>query len=129
MITIMGEQIDIFNPKKRWTGGGNPDAFMVSFGLMVLFTGPGYIVFFVLNARRHAAAREKMDLLHMVTWLIRGAAMAGLFLYFGLGITGKLRSRGIRFSANDMLHIGLIPWMLFIGCAVAKHVREAPSHQ
>lgn len=53
---------------------------MVSFGLMVLFTGPGYIVFFVLNARHYASGWEKMDLFLMVTWLLPGAVMAGYFL-------------------------------------------------
>ena len=106
-----------------------PNKLMVSFELMVLFTIPSYVVFFILNVVRYRKLHERMDLLLMVTWLFLGVVMAGYFIYFGLGITEKLWRNGFWFSANDVLHIGLILWMLYIGFVVAKHVRDSPAHQ
>ncbi len=67
----------------------------------------------------------------MVTRIWLGVVFAVYSLYSALGISKTLWSRGIWFSENDLLHIGLISWMGYIGLYVARQVvtRELPSNR
>ncbi len=106
------------------TGAFMPDRFLISFGLLVLFTIPGYLLLFVVNTRRYLKLREALDLSLMVTWLFLGCVMAIYYLYLGSGIAAELWQKGIWFNANDVLHIGLILWMTYIVSVVGKRVRD-----
>ena len=67
-----------------------------------------------------------MDSALSLTWIWLGAIIAIYFIYLVLGITENLWEHGLWFSENDLLHIGLISWMLYIGFRVAKLVRDEP---
>jgi hypothetical protein len=68
-----------------------------------------------------------MDLALLGTWLWLGITLLAYFLYLVLDITRRLWSQGVWFSENDVLHIGLILWMAYIGFFVAKEVRDTPE--
>lgn len=96
-----------------------PNKFMISFELMILFLAPSVVLFLVLNARRYLAGKKIMDLVLVRTWAGLGLIVALYFFYLVMGFTQILWARGIWFSANDLLHITLIVWMLYIARVVA----------
>jgi hypothetical protein len=101
-----------------------PIRFLISFELLVIFLLPIFIFYFILNFWRYRKLRSKMDLSLIYIWLSLGFIMLGYFLYFMVGVTDVLWEMGIWFSDNDVLHIGLIFWMLFINRNIKRHIED-----
>ena len=98
--------------------------FLISFELLILFAAPTIRLFFILNGWRYvkfgtpgsgAAARVGLA----------GADPRRVFRLPMSGTTGTWWARGVWFSENDVLHIGLIVWMIYLAWVVAPRVRDA----
>lgn len=96
------------------------NTFLISFELLLIATAPNILFLFGLNRWRYSKVRNSLDLALSGTWLWLGVVIAAYFIYLVLGITDELWRQGIWFSENDVLHIGLISWMLYIAIVVAK---------
>ena len=101
-----------------------PLKFLISFELMLVFLAPSILFLFIFNLRRYLKYKNKMDLALVATWLWLGVTVGVYYLYLILGITEKLWERGIWFSENDVLHIGLIIWMLIIAFGLDKRIED-----
>ncbi|MHA1719150.1 MAG: hypothetical protein ACTSXK_06470 [Promethearchaeota archaeon] len=101
-----------------------PVRFMISFEMMVLFLIPGFIFFMIQNIRRNSSEKNKMDIIFIRIWLILAIVMITYFGYLFLGISDMLWDLGIWFTANDILHIGLIIWMIYIGNNITRYVKD-----
>ena len=106
------------------TGSLIPVKFLISFELMLLFLAPSIIFLFLLNLDRYRKQKNKNDLALIFTWLWLGITIGAYYLYFMLEITDKLWMQGIWFSENDVLHIGLIIWMLYILIGLDKTIED-----
>jgi hypothetical protein len=101
--------------------------FLMSFELLLLVTAPTILFLFILNGWRYYKVRDGMDFALMITWMWLGVVIGGYFLYLVLGIKDILWGRGMWFSENDVLHIGLMSWMVYIGLYVARQIKDAPD--
>lgn len=104
-----------------------PIKFLISFELLILVGTPNLVIFLVLNGRRYARNRQRMDLVLLGTWIWLILTIGAYFLYYILGFAQQLWSEGIWFTENDVLHIGLILWMIYIAGVVSRQVVDLPE--
>ncbi len=102
-----------------------PVKFLISFELLLVVAAPSIIAFFVINGWRYSKYKLRSDLTLLGTWIWLGVTIAAYFLYLISGNTASLWARGLWFSENDVLHIGLIIWMLYIAFALAPQVKDS----
>jgi hypothetical protein len=107
-------------------GGIVPIKSLITFNLMVRVSTPILLIFLILNGWRYYLIRDSMDLALLGTWIFLLITCAAYCLYDNLDITQKLWARGggIWFSQNDVLHVCLILWMLYILAVVANRVKD-----
>lgn len=102
-----------------------PVGFMISFEMMIIFTAPNLVIFFILSGRRYAHLRDAMDraLLTAGVWLV--VTTGAYFAYMTMDITRKLWRHGVWFSDNDTLHVCMIAWIVYVALALGKRLRDA----
>jgi hypothetical protein len=102
-----------------------PVKLLISFELMLLFTAPTVAICFVVNAARYRAQRGSLDRALLGAWTWLGLTLGAYAFYRSLGVGQRLWARGLWFSENDVLHVGLILWMLYLARVVAKRLVDA----
>ena len=103
-----------------------PVKFLISFELMLLFLAPGIIFLFGLNLRRYLKYKLALERSLSITWVWLGVTLVVYFLYLMLDVTPVLWAQGIWFSENDILHIGLITWIVYITFGLGKTIQDRP---
>lgn len=95
-----------------------PVKFLISFELLLVVAAPGILAFFIINGWRYYHQKQNSDLVLLKTWSWLAITILAYFLYLISGNTAALWKNGLWFSENDVLHIGLIIWMFYIGYKV-----------
>lgn len=104
-----------------------PVKFLISFEFLLIFAAPGFLALFILSWVRYYRFKQKADLILLGVGVWLAITIAAYFIYFLSGTTAMLWQQGIWFSENDVLHIGLILWMLYITFVLAPHVKDIPA--
>jgi hypothetical protein len=108
-------------------GTSIPVKFLISFEFLLVVTAPSILAFFIIGGWRYTNQKQRLDLLYLGTWIWLGITIAAYFLYLISGNTASLWARGVWFSENDVLHIGLILWMVYIAGFLAPRVKDITS--
>ncbi len=105
-------------------GGIVPVKSLITFELMVWVSTPAFLFFCFLNAWRYHMFGYSMDLVLLGSWISLFCTMVAYWIYNKQGITKKLWAKGIWFSENDVLHVLLILWMIYIATFVADRIKD-----
>ena len=105
-------------------GGMVPLKPLITFEFMLWVSSPVFFFFCFFNAWRYFMFRDTMDLVLLGSWIILLGTMTAYWIYSKQGITKKLWAKGFWFSENDVLHIFLIFWMIYILTAVAGRIED-----
>jgi hypothetical protein len=103
-----------------------PVKFLISFELMLIFLAPSILYLFFLSIGRYRKDKKPIDRGLIITWLWLGLTMVAYYTYLLLGFTEQLWQQGIWFSENDVLHVGLISWMVFIRLRLVNKIEDLP---
>lgn len=106
-----------------------PIRFLISFEFLLVATAPSIILLIAHNARRYRRFKRRLDRALLGTWAGLALTIAAYFVYLVSGLTQRLWARGHWFSENDVLHLGLIAWMVYIAFGLAPHLADEPQPQ
>lgn len=109
------------------SGAFLPNQFMTSFECMLLFTGPSFIILSIVNLLTWIKAKKLLDARLFIAWMGFFIVTALYFVYYLSGLADILWKRGIWFNANDVLHIGLIIWVVYLLVGVKKLCADFPT--
>ncbi|NTU65644.1 MAG: hypothetical protein HGB05_20150 [Chloroflexi bacterium] len=104
-----------------------PVQFLISFEFLLVAAAPGLVILMAMNGWRYHKHRQRKDLALLGTWIWLVLTIAAYFIYYLSGLTQTLWARQIWFTENDVLHVGLMGWVIYIVLVVARRVEdEAP---
>ena len=103
-------------------GGIVPFKPLITFEFMVGVFAPAFFFLCCLNAWRYDRFGNATDLVLLGSWMMILGTMTAYWLHGRSGLTRKLWVRGIWFSENDVLHIGLIVWLIYVVATMAEHI-------
>ena len=102
-----------------------PFKFMVTYELFSVFFMPHFIVFFLLSIKRYRIKKDIMYKRYIITWILFLIVNVVYYVYYWLGISEKLlNSTGIWFNQNDVLHVLLLGWMIYIWIALPNVILD-----
>jgi hypothetical protein len=89
--------------------------------LLLLFAVPALVIAAVLAIRRW-----QMPLARRILWVLVLLVLVQVtyLVYFALGITESLWASGIYFSANDVLHVGMLAWLAITAWALGPCLED-----
>ncbi len=103
-----------------------PSAFLLSFAVLMLFALPGIIMVMIISARRYRREHDDMSRQILTAAVLLILVQVAYFAYYAAGITQSLwdDGHGFYFSENDVLHVGMILWLVYVWRTLGKTLRD-----
>ena len=103
-----------------------PSKFLLSFELLILFAVPGIIAVLVIAIVRYRQSRDPLYARIIWAALLLVVVQVAYFAYFASGLTQTLwaTGTGFYFSENDVLHVGMIFWLIYAVVALGGPLRD-----
>lgn len=102
-----------------------PNAFLVSFEAMILATLPAYFAIISLNIFQYIKKRSLVLVRLLVCWALLAAVFCAYYWYATNGYTQQLwQQEGIWFSENDVLHVMMLFWCLYVYVVLGKWIGD-----
>lgn len=106
-------------------GSQLPSRLLLSFEGLLLAALPSAVICVVGTVARYRAERAHVDRVTLGAWIWLAVTVSAYYGYYASGWTAMLWARGAWFSENDVLHIGLVVWMVYLMRVVAPHTEDA----
>jgi sterol desaturase/sphingolipid hydroxylase (fatty acid hydroxylase superfamily) len=90
----------------------------------MLTSTPSVLFFIWIYGSAYSKNKDNMSLYLRNTWLILIAVIVAYVAYMILGITAPLWQKGIWFTENDVLHVGMIYWVYYIMKKLPDEVKD-----
>lgn len=106
-----------------------PNATLLSFTVLMLFALPGLLLVTILSARHFRREHDAMSRAILLAAILQIVVQAAYFGYWAAGLTAALwdNGDGFYFSENDVLHVGMILWLLYVWRALGPRLRDEGS--
>lgn len=108
-----------------------PSAVLLSFTVLMLFALPGILAVLVISWLRFRRQHDAMDRAIARAAILLIAVQVAYFAYYAAGITAALwdNGAGFYFSENDVLHVGMILWLIYVWKALGPRLKDATNSQ
>lgn len=99
--------------------------FLISYELFTIFFMPLFVVFFIYSILLYRKQKDELNKVLIVTWILFLVVNLSYYVYYYLGLTEAIyQNWNIWFSANDVLHILLLFWMIFLWIKVKPLIQK-----
>lgn len=87
---------------------------LISYELFTVFFMPIFLVLFIINIKNYRKDKRNIDKSFIILWILFLIVNVAYYAYYLPGFTSTLyENTNIWFSANDVLHVGLIIWFIY----------------
>lgn len=106
-----------------------PSRTLLSFEVLMLFALPGIIIVIVLAARGYSRTRDALSRSLLWAAVLLIAVQVAYFAYYAAGVTTALWANGggVWFSENDVLHVGMVLWLVYVTVVVGRTLKDRPT--
>lgn len=103
-----------------------PSKTLLSFEVLMLFALPGIIIVIVVSGMRYRRTRDSCARWILWAAILLVAVQIAYFAYYAAGITQTLWAggSGFYFSENDVLHVGMLAWLVLVAATLGPRLRD-----